>query len=129
MRRYENNSMAKINPLAAFMRMSGRLDRRSDIVLCVNHQTGTVYTSRRSRSPQTEWTEAQQQTRRRFAEKMKQVKKWYDLNAPGRNAACPQGTGAFFRLQQAFREQKKAKTMMAFLWQNIREDGSSPFDV
>ena len=108
--------------------MSGRLDRRSDLVLCTNQQTGTVYTSKRSRAPRTDWTEAQQQSRARFSEKMKIIRAWYDQNAPGRNADQPNGTLDYYRLHTAFQKQRKVKTMMAFLWQNIREDGTSAFD-
>ena len=121
------NIMAKINPLSAFLRMSGRLDRKSNLVLCTYGQTGTVYT-RRSPEPRTDWTEAQRLSRERFAKKMQQINRWYDTNAPGRNPAFPQGTMAYFQLQMAFQKQKKVKTMMAFLWQNIREDGTSEFD-
>ena len=119
--------MAKINPLSAFLRMSGRLDRRSNLVFCTYGQTGTVYT-RRYPEPRTDWTEAQMLSRERFAMKMQQIHRWYDNNAPGRNPAFPNGTLSYFRLHAAFQKQTKVKTVMGFLWQNIRVDGTSPFD-
>ena len=121
--------MAKIVPIHHIMQLSGRANRRSDIIYCTNHRTGAVYTITRPRTQPGTPSSKQRQVRSHFSERMQAIKKWCSENAPGCRPDCPQGTPSYLRLRNAFLEQTEIKSMMGFLWRNISEEGVSKLDA
>jgi hypothetical protein len=121
--------MAKIVPIQPLVQLSGRADRRSDLIYCTNHRTGTVYTVTRPRSQSGTPSSKQLQVRDHFSERMRVIKQWSSENAPGCRPDCPQGTPSYLRLRNAFLEQTEVKSMMGFLWRNITAEGVSKLDI
>ena len=93
--------------------MTGRLDARSELVMCTNRRTGAVYTTMRKRTQTVEPTDKQREARQLFADRIHSIKQWIRANGPGRNPEHPQGTPAYLRLRNAFLEQTEIKSMMA----------------
>ena len=116
--------MAKITPNPLIMHMTGRLDARSELVMCTNRRTGAVYTTMRKRTQTAEPTDKQREARQLFADRIHSIKQWIRANGPGRNPEHPQGTPAYLRLRNAFLEQTEIKSMMGYLFRSLQEDGT-----
>ena len=114
--------MARINPNATIATMSGKANRQSNIYYRTDKQTGKVYTGTLLNPNNHADSEAVNNARIKFGQRVGNASAWLAANKPG--GAQPNGSELYQKVYKSYKAQTKMSGLFAYIVHLMDEEGN-----
>ena len=114
--------MARINPNATIATMSGKANRQSNIDYRTDKQTGKVYTGTLLNPNNHADSEAVNNARIKFGQRVGNASAWLAANKP--SGAQPKGSELYQKVYKAYKSQTKMSGLFAYIVHLMDEEGN-----
>jgi len=114
--------MARINPNATIATMSGKANRQSNIYYRTDKQTGKVYTGTLLNPNNHADSEAVNNARIKFGQRVGNASAWLAANKP--SGAQPKGSELYQKVYKAYKSQTKMSGLFAYIVHLMDEEGN-----
>ena len=114
--------MARINPNATIATMSGKANRQSNIYYRTDKQTGKVYTGTLLNPNNHADSEAVNNARIKFGQRVSNASAWLAANKP--SGAQPKGSELYQKVYKAYKAQTKMSGLFAYIVHLMDEEGN-----